>query len=141
MRRSARHNPIPTNQGPHPHPFHSSAAGNPTTLGQTTRHTLNAADGDAEHDADDDNDGNKEEKENDETGLMRTMMAMMMWMKMAMMIMMWVKMTMMTMTVAPRPQRAARRSIHVDWKLRPSRGADHKFLPNLSNIYFPKILR
>ena len=59
---------------------------------------------------------------------------------MKMTTMMWMKMTMMTMTVAPRPQRAARRSIHVDWKLRPSRGADHKFLPNLSNIFFPKIL-
>ena len=96
MRRSARHNPIPTRQGPHPHPFHSSAAGNPTTLGQTTRHTLNAADGDAEDDADDDNDWNGEEKEEDENGLIRTMMAMIA-------MMMWIKMTMMTMTVAPPP--------------------------------------
>ena len=137
MRRSARHNPIPTSQGPHPHPFHLSAAGDPTTLGETTRHTLNAADGDAEDDADDDNYANEEQKEEDENGLIRTMIAMMMKTSM----MMWMKMTMMTMTVAPRPQRAARRSIHVDWKLRPSRGADHKFLPNLSNIYFTKILR
>ena len=133
VRRSARHDPIPTSQGPHPHPFHSSAVGDPTTLGETNRHTLNAANGDAEDDADDDNYGNEEEKEEDENGLIRTMMAMI--------AMMMMSMTMMTMTVAPRPQRAARRSIHVDWKLRPSRGADHKFLPNLSNIYFPKILR
>ena len=98
VRRSARHDPIPTSQGPHPHPFHSSAAGDPTTLGETTRHTLNAADGDAEDDADadDDNYGNEEEKEEDENGLIRTMMAMIA-------MMMWIKMTMMTMTVAPPP--------------------------------------
>ena len=73
MRKSARHKP--TSQGPQP--YHSSAAGDPTTLGETTRNKLNAADGDAEDDAD---------------GLIRTMMAMM-----------WMKMTMMTMTVAPPP--------------------------------------
>ena len=54
MRKSARHKP--TSQGPQP--YHSIAAGNPATLGQTTRHTLNAADGEAEDDADDDNNGN-----------------------------------------------------------------------------------
>ena len=95
VRRSARHDPIPTSQGPHPHPFHSSAAGDPTTLGETNRHTLNAANGDAEDDADDDNYGNEEEKEEDENGLIRTMMAMI--------AMMMMNMTMMTMTVAPPP--------------------------------------
>ena len=100
VRRSARHDPIPTSQGPHPHPFHSSAAGDPTTLGETTRHTLYAADGDAEDNADDDNDGNGEEKEEDENRFIRKMMAMM---KMKMTMMMRMKMTMMTMTVAPPP--------------------------------------
>ena len=67
MRKSARLDP--TSQGPQD--YHSSAAGKPTTLQETTRHTLNAADVDAEDDADDDNDGNEEEKEDDENGLIR----------------------------------------------------------------------